>query len=345
MPITLNTIRIALPSKGHLYEGSIALFKNAGYSIRRASDRQYEASVRDHPGFHVVFMRPADIAAQVREGRCHLGITGMDVYAEARADGDPSCVVISDLGFGGCRLTVAVPESWIDVAHMLDLVDLTTEFKAGGNTFRVSTKYPHLVRDYFRRWGVYYYQIVASDGALELHPSLGIADIVVDLTSSGATLKDNRLKEIEQGTVLDSAACLIGHAVTLRAGLAGGEDLLERMLDALDAVRWGEGWLQLQLVGESDDGHESQGVMNRLVALGAEMVDTQQVTTAANRRGWRTSALIRPRDFDACRDLVKQGGVQSVVAMPVSLRFEGTRPSTADRLRKQLNELNSGAAP
>src|SRR5207249_897130 len=103
------------------------------------------------------------------------------------------------------------------VAHVLDLVDLTAEFKAAGKSFRVSTKYPALVRSYFRRWGIYSYQLVDSDGSLELHPTLGIADIIVDLTSSGTTLKDNRLREIEGGTVLESSACLIGHASSLAA--------------------------------------------------------------------------------------------------------------------------------
>ncbi len=158
--------------------------------------------------FHVVFMRPTDIVIQVQEGRCHLGVTGMDVFAEHAVETDVALVVIPDLGYGGCRLAVAVPESWIDVSHIMDLVDLTTEFKAAGRTFRVSTKYPALVRQYFRKFGIYYYQLIDSEGALELHPSLGIADIIVDLTSSGTTLKDNRLREIEEGTVLESAVVL-----------------------------------------------------------------------------------------------------------------------------------------
>ena len=145
-------------------------------------------------------MRPTDIVTQVEEGRCHLGVTGMDVFAERAAEAEQPVVVVPDLGYGGCRLVVAVPESWIDVTHMIDLVDLTAEFKDAGKTFRVSTKYPALTQAYFRKWGIYYYQLIDSDGALELHPSLGIADIIVDLTSSGTTLKDNRLREIDEGT-------------------------------------------------------------------------------------------------------------------------------------------------
>ena len=219
----INPIRLALPSKGHLYDGIIDLLMTAGYKVRRVSDRQYEATIIGHGRFHVVFMRPTDIVIQVQEGRCHLGVTGMDVYAEHAIEADQGVVVIPDLGYGGCRLTVAVPESWIDVNHILDLVDLTTEFKSAGRTFRVSTKYPALVRQYFRKLGIYYYQLIDSEGALELHPSLGIADIIVDLTSSGTTLKDNRLREVEGGTVLASAACLIGHGPSLASLVAEGE--------------------------------------------------------------------------------------------------------------------------
>ena len=65
--------------KGHLYEGIVALLETAGYKVRRASDRQYEATISGQPRYHVVFMRPPDIVTQVQEGRCHLGVTGMDV--------------------------------------------------------------------------------------------------------------------------------------------------------------------------------------------------------------------------------------------------------------------------
>ena len=127
--MTIDPIRIALPSKGHLYEGVVEILKSAGYKVRRASDRQYEATIAGHPRFHVVFMRPTDIVTQVEEGRCHLGVTGMDLYAERAFETESSTVVVDDLGYGACRLVVAVPESWIDVAHVIDLVDLAAEFK------------------------------------------------------------------------------------------------------------------------------------------------------------------------------------------------------------------------
>ena len=87
-PPTVDPIRLALPSKGHLYDGVVEILKTAGYKVRRASDRQYEATIAGHPRFHVVFMRPTDIVTQVEEGRCHLGVTGMDVFAERAAEAE-----------------------------------------------------------------------------------------------------------------------------------------------------------------------------------------------------------------------------------------------------------------
>ena len=331
----IDPIRLALPSKGHLYEGIVGLLKSAGYKVRRASDRQYEATVAGHPRFHIVFMRPTDIVTQVQEGRCHLGVTGYDVFAERAAEAERTRVVVPDLGYGGCRLVVAVPESWIDATHMMDLVDLTTEFKAAGKTFRVSTKYPTLTRAYFRRWGIYHYQVIESEGALELHPSLGIADVIVDLTSSGTTLKDNRLREIDEGTILDSASCLIGHAPAIAAMVGEGEDgPLARLLDALDGVRSSEGWLHLEVVGSpAAPGRETAvAVAAYLRGQGAQHLACGEVWDDRGAYGWRVSALIDARSLPACHRALFRLGAARVVGLPARFLFDRDAASTFDRL-------------
>ena len=224
--------------------------KTAGYKVRRASDRQYEATIVGHPRFHVVFMRPTDIVIQVQEGRCHLGVTGMDVFAEHAVETERP-------GGGDSR-----PGLWRLPAGRRRARELDRRqphhgpgrsddrVQGRGPTFRVSTRYPALVRKYFRKFGIYYYQLIDSEGAPELHPSLGIADIIVDLTSSGTTLKDNRLREIEGGTVLESASCLIGHAPSLGRSWPKGENgPLAHLLDAIDGVGGRKGWLHLEVVG------------------------------------------------------------------------------------------------
>ena len=334
----INPIRIALPSKGHLYEGAVDLLKAAGYKVRRASDRQYEATIGGHPRFHVVFMRPTDIVVQVQEGRCHLGVTGMDVFAEHQDEATDAVVVEADLGYGGCRLVVAVPESWIDVTHMLDLVDLTTEFKDSGKAFRVSTKYGTLTEAHFRRWGIYHYQIIHSDGALELHPTLGIADIIVDLTSSGTTLKDNRLREIEGGKVLDSASCLIGHAPSLRRLIDEGDTgPLALLLDGLDGVRASESQLLLEVVGGPEEGHQAAAVSAFLAHQGAQHVVRGEAWDERGRSCWRVTALAPAGRIASFQRELIHLGARRVVGMPTRFLFDAEGPpSTFDRLREQL---------
>jgi ATP phosphoribosyltransferase len=341
----IDPLRLAIPSKGHLYEGVVEILKTAGYKVRRASDRQYEATVAGHPRFHIVFMRPTDIVTQVQEGRCHLGATGMDLYAEREAESERTVVVVPDLGYGGCRLVVAVPESWIDVTHIIDLVDLTAEFKAAGKTFRVSTKYPALTRAYFRRWGIYYYQLIDSDGALELHPTLGIADVIVDLTSSGITLKDNRLREIEGGTVLESASCLIGHAPSLREladeGVTGPLALL---LDAMDGVRGSDGWLHLEVVGApAAPGPETAArVASYLRDQGAQHIARGEVWDDRGSPGWRVTALVAARKLTACQRHLFELGASRVVGLPARFVFDRDGHSTFDNLRDRLSRRPEG---
>lgn len=335
----IDPIRLAIPSKGHLYEGIIDILKTAGYKVRRASDRQYEAVISGQPRFHVVFMRPTDIVLQVQEGRCHLGVTGMDVYAEHAFEAQDAAVVVPDLGYGGCRLVVAVPESWVDVGHVMDLVDLTAEFKASGKTFRVSTKYPALVRQYFRKWGVFHYQLIDSDGALELHPSLGIADIIVDLTSSGVTLKDNRLREIAGGIVLDSASCLIGHAPSLRELVEEGHGgPLALLLDAMDGVRRSEGLLHLEVVGGPAAPGEGTAakVAEYLSGQGAQHIARGEVWDEAGRPGWRVTALVAAKKLTACQRALFGLGASRIVGLPAQFVFDRDAPSTFDDLKGRL---------
>jgi ATP phosphoribosyltransferase len=339
MSSPIDLIRLAIPSKGHLYDGIIELLRTSGYNIRRASDRQYEATIAGQSRFHVVFMRPTDIVIQIQEGRCHLGVTGLDVYAEHAFEAEQASVIIPDLGYAGCRLAVAVPESWIDAHHMMDLVDLTTEFKTAGKTFRVSTKYPALVRQYFRKWGIYYYQLIDSEGALELHPSLGIADIIVDLTSSGTTLKDNRLREIVGGTVLESAACLIGHAPSLTTLVNEGETgPLALLLDAIDGVRRSEGLLHLEVVGSpSTPGPETAAaVAGYLREEGAQHLVRGDVWDDQGRPGWRITALVASKKLTACQRALFALGASRIVGLPAQFVFDKDAPSTFNLLRSQF---------
>jgi ATP phosphoribosyltransferase len=223
------------------------------------------------------------------------------------------------------------------VTHALDLVELAVEFKEAGKTLRVSTKYPHLTQEFFRRKGIHHYQVVDSDGALELHPSLGIADIIVDLTSSGTTLKDNRLREIEGGTVLESAACLIGHGPSLRALVEEGEaGPLALLLDALDGVRASEGWLHLEVVGRSGGSVQESSaaaVASYLNEHGALHAARGEVWDASGGDAWRVTALVPAKRLAGLRRPLLGLGATRVVGLPTRFVFDRDAGSTFDRLR------------
>ncbi len=116
-----------------------------------------------------------------------------------------------ELGYQRCALVLGIPESWVDVSSVSDLAEVATELRGMGRELRVATKYTNLTRQYLYDRGVTYFSLVEVSGAIEAAPSLDTADVICDLTSSGVTLRENRLKTIAGGTVLESQACLIGN--------------------------------------------------------------------------------------------------------------------------------------
>jgi ATP phosphoribosyltransferase len=140
----------------------------------------------------------------------HLGITGEDLLRESIPDADKKVALIDGLGFGSANVVVAVPQAWIDVRTMADLDDVTTGFRAQHNRrMRVATKYINLTRNFFASHGVVDYRIVESAGATEGAPATGTAELIVDITTTGATLVANGLKVLDDGVILRSQANLV----------------------------------------------------------------------------------------------------------------------------------------
>jgi ATP phosphoribosyltransferase len=219
---------LALPSKGRLQEQSIAFLNGSGFDVRRVGNgREYVSALVGLDDVQVIYLRPEEIPSRVEQGDAHLGITGEDLYREY-GEGEPSsALVMPKLGFGGARLVVAIPQSWVDVSSMSDLDEAAMLFhQRHGRSLRVATKFSRLTRAFFAENGIVEYSLVGSSGATEGAPAAGVADFVVDLTSTGTTLNENHLKEIAGGTVLQTEACLIA---SLRPALWG-----ERALGALE---------------------------------------------------------------------------------------------------------------
>jgi ATP phosphoribosyltransferase len=225
---------LALPSKGRLRDQCAEALAKAGIVIERTGPaRGYKGEITDLPGVEVSFVSSSEIAQFLKSGAAHLGITGEDLIREIMADVDARVDFMQRLGFGRADVVVAVPACWIDVRRMADLEEMALAYRrAHGRLARVATKYLNLTRRFFAQRGVSAYRIVESLGATEGAPAAALAELIVDITTTGATLKANGLKVLEDGIILRSEANLISSkAAPWSPQLRGLERELARRLE------------------------------------------------------------------------------------------------------------------
>jgi ATP phosphoribosyltransferase len=206
-----SPLLIAVPSKGRLQENAFAFFARAGLTLSQSRGaRDYRGSIAGLSGVEVLFLSASEIARELASGGAHFGITGEDLIRESIPDADQKLDLLTPLGFGHANVVVAVPQAWIDVRTMADLEDVASAFRLRhGRKMRVATKYINLTRTYFAEHGVTDYRIVESLGATEGAPASGAAELIVDITTTGATLQANALKVLEDGVMLKSEANLV----------------------------------------------------------------------------------------------------------------------------------------
>jgi ATP phosphoribosyltransferase len=202
---------LAVPSKGRLQQNAEAFFKRSGLElVKPRGARDYRGAILGFDGVEVAYLSAAEITAQLAQGLAHLGITGEDLVREMIPQADRRVVLIAGLGFGFANVAVAVPQAWIDVRSMADLDDVATAFRLKHERkMRLATKYANLTRGFFAEHGIVDYRIVESSGATEGAPAAGTAEMIVDITTTGATLSANGLKVIEDGVILRSQANLV----------------------------------------------------------------------------------------------------------------------------------------
>ena len=211
---------IALPSKGRLMEKTQELFARAGYEISRIGhERGYRGAIRGMDDAEIAFLSASEIAHHIREGKIDLGVTGEDLLRENIARLEETAEILAPLRFGYADVVAAVPESWLDCATMSDLEEISEEFYARhGRRPRVATKYLRLTRRFFARHGISGYRTVVSLGATEGAPAAGMAEMIVDITSTGSTLRANHLKVLDDGVILRSQAVLAARREAARDG-------------------------------------------------------------------------------------------------------------------------------
>jgi ATP phosphoribosyltransferase len=276
---------VAVPSKGRLKEQVEAWLADCGIPLQVSGGaRGYVASLKGVPGVQVRLLSAGDIAEALDCGEAHLGVTGEDLLRERGPDVDRRVMLLRPLGFGRADLVVAAPKSWLDVDTMADLEDVAHEHLArSGRRMRVATKYLVQTRAFFARHGVADYRITESSGATEGAPAVGAAELVVDITTTGATLAANGLKVLADGVILKSQAQL---AASLTAAwddgrLAAAERLLRIVEARANALR------SATLIWPAAGDAREAAVVEALVAQGASrrpnglLLEAQDVARAA----------------------------------------------------------------
>lgn len=281
----MSGLVIAVPSKGRLKEQVEGWLADSGLKLEvTGGARGYLASLKGLPGAQVRLLSAADIADALDAGEVHLGVTGEDLLRERGEDLDARLLLLRPLGFGRADLVTAVPKSWLDVDSMADLEEVAHDYlRRTGRRMRVATKYLTQTRSFFARHGIADYRITESGGATEGAPAAGSAELVVDITTTGATLQANGLKVLADGVMLKSQAQL---AASLRApwdaeALGQAERLLRIVEARAAALR--SATLTWPATGDAVE----VATVNALVSAGASrrpnglLVDSGQVADAS----------------------------------------------------------------
>ncbi len=335
--MTEERLTLALPSKGAIAEPTYNFLKDCGLKVSKPNPRQYVGALPAIDGVDVLFQRVKDVVYKVADGTAHIGVTGYDVVCEHPHD---NLIVIHDqLGYGHCKLVVAVPEAWVDVDSMADLAEVAIDFREQkGRNIRIATTYTGLARQFLHKNGIHHFSLVRAEGAIEAAPTIGYADLVIDLTQSGTTLRENHLKTLSDGVIVESQACLIGN----RDALKNSEFRLaavRTMLEYVDAALYGREYYQVTV---NIEGPDAETIASRVVGhpaarglLGPTVAPIYQAN-GHNESTWFTVTItvMHKQLLSVIRHLREIGGVQSVVT-PVRYLFLDDSP-TYSRLREQL---------
>ena len=204
-------LNFGLASKGRIQDQTFDYLKAIGLPVKTENGRSYNANIKALPGAQLWLLPSSEIAKRLHNGALHIGITGHDLLVET-GDIEGKVALLEPLGFARADLVVAVPNSWIDVSSIADLREVFADIRARmGRAPQVATKYTRIVREHFLKEGISDFRLVADPGATEAAPIRGLADVIVDITTTGNTLRANDLKPLE-GVILKSQAWLAASA-------------------------------------------------------------------------------------------------------------------------------------
>lgn len=211
------------------------LLKDCALSVYKPNPRQYVARIPQIPDMEVWYQRASDVVRKLRLGDIDLGIVGYDMFSEI-GEGDDDLVIVHEaLGFGHCHLALGVPMGgkYANISNLDQLRDMPCWTEE--TPLRVVTGYHSIAQRFFAEKGFQHVALLTADGALEAAPAMGCADIILDLVSTGVTLKENNLREIEGGRIMDSQGVLVANRRSLTERPAQLLPIVHELLERLDA--------------------------------------------------------------------------------------------------------------
>jgi ATP phosphoribosyltransferase len=323
MEIEMNeknrNVRISLPSKGLLAEGSKQLLADVGLPIYSPNPRQYIATIPLLPGIEVIFQRPGDIVISVRDGSVDFGITGRDIYLEKKDSNGKILELHSHLGFGKCSLNVIIPEDWNEIGSLTDLRQLQRSLE---RPLKVATKFPNLAENFFSSETDIPIKLFRAEGTLEIAPTVGYADLIVDLVSTGTTLRDNRLKNLPGGKILDAEACLIAN----RERLKNNKDTLSmasQLLEMIGAHLRGKNNLAVFAnVRANSIEMISRKIFQKEVIGGLQGPTVSPIITRDSSAYFAIHIVVRKDELHRAIGELREIGGSGVVVSPVNYIFE-----------------------
>ncbi len=321
-------IRLALPSKGRMEEETRSFLQACGLLVNKVNPRQYIAQISEIPHLEIWFQRSADVVRKVRDGDVDLGIVGYDMVVEYRGQADDVVVIHEALGYSRCYLAVAVPEEWTEIHSVANLADLAASRYSRQRPLRVVSKYERQTTAFLEKNKISPYRILHADGALEAAPQMGSADFIIDLVSSGVTLRENRLKQIEGGQLLRSQAVFIGNrtALTRRPEvLVIARQMLERIEAHLRAT-------EHQTIIANIRGESPQEVAQKVFSQ-SDLGGLQGPTISpvylreSSTTQWYSVTIVVPKDrLQQSIEQLRRIGGSGVLVLPLTYIFEEEPP-------------------
>lgn len=277
-------LRIAVQSKGRLYEDTMALLAEADIKVRK-SERSLLVRANDFP-IEILYLRDDDIPQTVAQGVADLGIVGENEYLEKEEQAE----VVKRLGFSKCRLSLAIPKG---------------EAYEGPQWFEgktIATSYPNILRSYLKKQGVNA-DIHVITGSVEIAPGIALADAIFDIVSSGSTLITNNLKEVE--TVVQSEALLIA-----TPGLSDEKrEVLSELLFRLEAVKEAENRKYVMMNVPNDKVEQVLAVLPG--------IKSPTVMPLADKQWCSIHTVLERKRFWEIIGQLKEAGAQGILVLPI----------------------------